>query len=57
MILQILYISGGVVPNISLKRSDITFSNLDFSYPMRPQYTIFENLNMTMKAGLITGNF
>lgn len=47
-------IEGGVVPDISLKSSDITFSNLNFSYPMRPEYTIFENLNVTMKAGLIT---
>lgn len=32
-------------------KGEIEFKNVHFSYPMRPEITIFENLNLKVKAG------
>lgn len=45
---------GDFIPDVSLQNCGITFSDLSFSYPARPDYPIFENLNLNVKPGLIT---
>ncbi|XP_039249155.2 ATP-binding cassette sub-family B member 10, mitochondrial-like [Styela clava] len=47
-------VNEGVIPNISLKNSNIIFDNVNFTYPTRDEYQIFNNLNLTVKAGSVT---
>lgn len=46
-------ISGGdVIPYHSL-RSQVTFKNVSFSYPTRPEHSVLKNLDLVIPAGKV----
>lgn len=45
---------GGSVPPIDVLDKGIQFQNIDFSYPSRPDVSIFKNLTLDVPAGSVT---
>ena len=51
----LIIIAAGHIPTVNIFDGDIKFNHLKFSYPSRKEQTIFNDFNLTIESGKVTG--
>ena len=53
LVLINIILTGGLIPDSTSVMGAIEFNNLQFSYPMRPNVPVFQDLNLSVEAGKV----